>query len=117
MLVMSNQIKSNHSFNSALISSIPSYLLVSSVSIRLNSKSHNDECKLKVHFVIHSLIPLFFSQKIEIFIPIEAFKYILFKLKTFLVNLLVWRSNCRICIFHVDMEIPTYSGQCNSVIH
>ncbi len=40
---------------------------------------------LKVHFVIHSLIP-HFSAKVEIFIPVEAFSYIMFVLKIFLAN-------------------------------
>ncbi len=57
---------------------------------------------LKAHFVIHSLIPLFFSKKIEIFVPVEAFRYILFVLKIFLANLLVWRSNRRICVFFMS---------------
>ena len=57
---------------------------------------------LKVHFVIHSLIPPYFSKKVEIFIPVEAFKYILFVLKLFLANSLVWRSNRRICVFFMS---------------
>ena len=43
--------------------------------------------QVKVHFVIHSLIPSFFSKKVEIFIPVGAFRYIM--LKIFLANLLV----------------------------
>ncbi len=39
---------------------------------------------LKVHFVVHSFIPPFFSKKVEIFIPVHAFRYILFVLKIFL---------------------------------
>ncbi len=57
---------------------------------------------LKVHFVIYSLIPPFFSTKVEIFIPVEAFRYILFVLKIFLANLLAWRSNRRICVFFMS---------------
>ncbi len=57
---------------------------------------------LKVHFMIHSLIPPFFSKKVEIFIPVEAFSYILFVLKIFLANLLVWQSNCQICLFFMS---------------
>ena len=49
--------------------------------------------KLKVHFVIHSLIPPFFSKKVEIFTSAEAFRYIMFVCKIFLANSLVW-SNC-----------------------
>ncbi len=57
---------------------------------------------LKVHFVIHSLIPPFISKKVGIFIPVEAFRYIMFVLKIFLANLLVWRNNHRICVFFMS---------------
>ncbi len=49
--------------------------------------------KLKVHFVIHSFIPPFFSKKVEIFVLVEAFRYIMFVQKIFLANLIiVWQN-------------------------
>ncbi len=41
---------------------------------------------LKVHFVIHSLIPPFFSKEVEIFSSAEAFRYIMFVYKIFIAN-------------------------------
>ena len=46
--------------------------------------------------------PPIFLQKVEIFIPVEAFRYVLFVLKIFLANLLVWRSNRRFCVFFMS---------------
>ncbi len=40
--------------------------------------------QLKVHFLIHSLIPPFFSKKVEIFTSAEAFRCIMFVCKIFL---------------------------------
>ncbi len=55
--------------------------------------------RLKVHFVIHSLIPPFFSKKVEIFTSEEAFRYIMFVCKIFLANSFVWRNNRPNCLF------------------
>ncbi len=76
---------------------------------------------LKVHFVIHSLIPPFFSKKVEIFIPVEASRYIIFVLKIFLANILDWRNYQRICVFsmstwkfqHIEAHVTVwYSKTC-----
>ncbi len=51
---------------------------------------------LKDHFVIHSLIPPFFTKKVEIFTSVEAYRYIMYVCKTFLANSFVRRNNRRI---------------------
>ena len=63
-------------------------------------------CYLKVHFVIHSLIPIF-SKKVEILILVEAIRYLMFVLKIFLVIYLFDEIITKFVYFHVDIEIPT----------
>ena len=60
---------------------------------------------LKGPFRDPQLHPPIFPPKVEIFILVEVFRYIMFVQKIFL---LVWRNNhIYFCIFHVDLEIPT----------
>ncbi len=42
--------------------------------------------QLKVHFVIHNLIPSFISKKVQIFTPVEAFRYKMLLCKIFCAN-------------------------------
>ena len=48
---------------------------------------------LKDHFVIHSLIPPFFTKKVEIFTSAEAFRSIMFVYKYFL-QIPLFGKNC-----------------------
>ena len=47
----------------------------------------------KVHFVIHSPIPLLSTKKVEIFTSVEAFRYIMYLCKILLTKSYVWGNN------------------------
>ena len=46
--------------------------------------------------------PPIFLQKVEIFILVETFRYIMFVKKIFLANLHVWQNYHRICVFFMS---------------
>ena len=63
---------------------------------------------LKVHFVIHSLIPPFFSKKLETFTPVDAFyRYIMYVYKIFLKIHLFGKIIAKLSIYYVDIILPS----------
>ncbi len=86
------------------------YILKYSSSVTSYSANENSATFLKVHFVIHSLIPPFFSRKVEIFTSAEAFRYMMLLCKIFLANSFVWWNNRQNCLFF--MSTLRYSKTC-----
>ncbi len=68
----------------------------------LKESFNSGSCELKVHFVIHSLIPPFFSKKVEIFTSAEAFRFITACVQIFLANSFAWRNNRPNCLFFMS---------------
>ncbi len=60
----------------------------------------------------------FFSKKVEVSIPEEAFTRIIFAWKIFLTDLFVWQNNCQMCAnwitTFINSIVVTYATICNS---
>ena len=75
--------------------------------VQVSGRSWEYFIHLKVHFVIHSLIPPVFTKKVEMFTSAEAFTSIMFVCKIFLAKSFLWRNDRSNCLFIMSTYLIT----------